>query len=81
MIFSLRISPDVLFHVDTCKTPNNVWTKLKDFLGKQDNLIGHQLENDLHAFNPRYSETLHDYLCKFKTCISHVKACGIDKKY
>jgi hypothetical protein len=79
-IVCLRISQDILFHVDTCKTPNDVWKKLKDFLGKKDNLRGHQLENDIHALNPRYFETLQDYFYKFKTFLSHVRACGIDKK-
>jgi hypothetical protein len=79
-ILCLSISLDLLFHVDTCKTPNDVWTKLKDFLGKKDNLRGHQLENDLHALNPSDFETLQDYFCKFKTFLSHVRACGIDKK-
>jgi hypothetical protein len=79
-ILCLRISPDLLFHVNTCKTPNDVWIKLKDLLGKQDNLRGHHLENDLHAINPRYLETLKDYYYKFKTFLSHVKACVIDNK-
>jgi hypothetical protein len=39
-IFWLSISPDALFHVDTCKTPIDVWTKLKDFLGKKDRSLG-----------------------------------------
>jgi hypothetical protein len=64
-ILCLRISQDLLFHVNTCKTPSDVWTRLKDFLGKQDNLISHQLENDIHSLNPRCFETLHDYFCNF----------------
>jgi hypothetical protein len=79
-ILFLRISLDILFHVDTCNTPNDVWTKLKDFPGKKDNIRYHQLENDLHALNPRYFKTIQDYLYKFKTFLSHVKDCGIDKK-
>ena len=35
ILFSI-ISSDLLFHVDTCKTLNDVWTELKDLLGKQD---------------------------------------------
>jgi hypothetical protein len=34
-ILFLIISPNILFHVDTCKTPNDIWTKLKDLLGKK----------------------------------------------
>ena len=79
-ILCLIISPNLLFNVDTCKTPNDVWTKLKDFLGKKDTLRGNQLEIDLHPLNPRYFETLQDYFCKFKNFLSHGKDCGIDKK-
>jgi hypothetical protein len=38
------------------------------------------LKNDLHALNPRYFKTLQDYFYKFKTLLSHVRDCGIDKK-
>jgi hypothetical protein len=79
-ILCLNISPDLLIHVDACKTPNDVWKKLKDLLGKQDNLRGHQMENDIHALNPSDFETLQDYY-NFKTFLSHVRTCGIDKKY
>jgi hypothetical protein len=57
-IYFLRNSPYLLFHVDTCNTPNNVWTNLKDFLGNQDNLRGHQLKNDIHVLNSRDLKTL-----------------------
>jgi hypothetical protein len=53
-ILCLRISPYLLFHVDTCKTPKDVWKMLNYFLGNQDNLRGHQPKNDVHALNPRY---------------------------
>jgi hypothetical protein len=33
-IFCLRISLDLIFHVNTCKNPNYAWTELKDLLGK-----------------------------------------------
>jgi hypothetical protein len=33
-ILCLSISPYLLFHVKTCKIPNDVWTKLKDLLEK-----------------------------------------------
>jgi hypothetical protein len=54
-ILCLSISLDLLFHVDTCKSPESVWIKLEGFQGKKDNLRGHELENDLHALNDRFS--------------------------
>jgi hypothetical protein len=37
------ISPDLLFHISSCETPNEAWTTLKGLFGKQDELRGHML--------------------------------------
>jgi hypothetical protein len=39
----LSISGDLMFHIDTASTPNEVWTTLEELFGKQDVLRGHQL--------------------------------------
>jgi hypothetical protein len=79
-MFCLSIYLYLLFHVDTCKTPNDVWINLKDFLGNKDKLSVDRLENDLHALNPSDFENLQEYLYKHKKFLLHVRACGIDKK-
>jgi hypothetical protein len=38
------ISPDLLFHIYSCKTPNEVWTTLEGLFGKHDEMRGHMLE-------------------------------------
>ena len=38
------ISPDLLFHISSCKTPNEAWTTLEGLFGKQDEIMGHMLE-------------------------------------
>ena len=40
----LSISRELLFHIDSLTTPNEVWVKLETLFGKTDELHGHQLE-------------------------------------
>jgi hypothetical protein len=40
-IFCFSMYPDLLFDVDTCKNLGDIWTKLKDLLGKKDNPRGY----------------------------------------
>ena len=47
----MAISQALLFHVESSTSPNNVWKTLEGFFGKQDELRGHQLENELIGLN------------------------------
>jgi hypothetical protein len=38
------ISPDLLFHISSCKTPNEAWTTLEGLFGKKDEMRGHMLD-------------------------------------
>ena len=42
-----HISMDLLFHLEGLKTPKEAWEKLEFLFGKQDELQGHILENEL----------------------------------
>jgi hypothetical protein len=33
------ISPELLFHISPCKTPNEVWTTMEGIFGKHDEMI------------------------------------------
>ena len=37
-ILCLSISPELLFHVESCSTPNEVWKILEGLFGKQDEI-------------------------------------------
>ena len=76
----LKISRDLLFHVDSITTPNEVWFKLKSLVGRIDELRGHHLENELITLNPTHLETIQDFFTKFKSPILQLKQCGIKKK-
>lgn len=70
---------DLHFHVESCTTPNKVWTKLDGLFGKKDSMRGHQLENELSALGPKNFDNLQEFLFRFNTFLSEVKSCGIEK--
>jgi hypothetical protein len=73
------ISPDLLFHISSCKTPNEAWTILEGLFGKQDEMRGHMLEVELLTLDPKSFENIQDFFTKFKDLLSQLKACGVDK--
>ena len=57
-LLCLSISSDLLFHVESSSSPNEVWTKLERLFGKQDVLRGHQLENEIIRLSPSDFDTI-----------------------
>ena len=76
----LSIWRDLLFHVDSLTTPNELWLKLKSLFGKTGELRGHQLENELITLNPTHFETIQDFFSHLKSMVLQLKQCGIEKK-
>jgi hypothetical protein len=73
------ISPDLLFHISSCKTPNEAWKILEGIFGKHDEMRGHMLEGELLTLDPKRFENIQDLFTKFKDLLSQLKACGVDK--
>ena len=73
------ISPDLLFHISSHKTPNEAWTKLKGIFGKQDEMKGHMLEVDMLTLDPKIFKNIQDFFTKFKDLLLQLKACKVDK--
>jgi hypothetical protein len=73
------ISPDLLFHISSYKTPNEAWTILEGLFGKQDEMRGHMLEVDLLTLDPKIFKNIQDFFTKLKDLLSQLKACGDDK--
>jgi hypothetical protein len=73
------VSPDLLFHISSCKTPNEAWTILEGLFGKPDEMRGHMLEVELLTLDPKSFENIQDFFTKFKDLLSQLKACGVDK--
>ena len=78
--FFLSISRELLFHIDTLTKPNEVSVKLETLFGKNDELPGHQLENELISVSPAHYDTIQDFFTKFKSLVLQIKQCGIEKK-
>ena len=49
---------DLLFHVDSLGTPNEVWLNLKSLFGNTDEMRGHQVENELISLTPTHFEMI-----------------------
>jgi hypothetical protein len=73
------ISSDLLFHISSCKTPNEAWKILEGLFGKQDEMRGHMLEVELLTLDPKSFDNIQDFFTKFKDLLSQLKACKVDK--
>jgi hypothetical protein len=73
------ISLNLLFHIYSCKTPNEAWNTLECLFGKEDEMRGHILEVDLLTLDPKIFDNIQYFFTKFKDLLSHLKACGVDK--
>ena len=76
-----HISRDLLFHLDGIKIMKEVWDKLESLFGKQDELRGHILENELIALHPNNFDTIQLLFTKFKSLVMQCKQYEIEKKY
>jgi hypothetical protein len=68
------ISPDLLFHISSYKTPNEAWKILEGIFGKQDEMRGHMLEVELLTLDPKIFDNIQDFFTKFKDLLSQLKA-------
>ena len=68
-LLCLSISTDLVFHLDSLTSPNEVWENLEDIFGNIDEMRGHQLENELFSLSPRSFESLQLYFSKFKALV------------
>jgi hypothetical protein len=73
------ISPDLLFHIYSCKTPNESLTTLEWIFGKHDEMRGHMLEVEMLTLDPKSFDNIQYFFTKFKVLLSQLKACGVDK--
>jgi hypothetical protein len=73
------ISPDLLFHISSCKTPNEAWTTLEGLFGNMDEMRGNMLEVELLTLDPKSFDNLQDFFTKYKDLLSQLKACGVHK--
>jgi hypothetical protein len=72
------ISLELLFHISSCKTPNESWTTMEEIFGKQDKIRGHMLKVELLTLDPKTLDSLQDLFTKYKDFLSQLKACRVD---
>ena len=53
-----HISQDLLFHIEGLRTPKEAWENIEILFGKQDEIRGHILENELIALHPSSFELI-----------------------
>ena len=64
---------DLLFHVDSMTTPNEVWLNIKSFFWNTDDMWGNWIENELISLNPTHFEKIQDFFTKFKSLVLQLK--------
>ena len=73
------ISPDLLFHISSCETPNEAWKILEGIFGKHDEMRGHMLEVELLTLDPKSFDNIQYFFTNFKDLLLPLKSCGVDK--
>ena len=76
----MHISKELLLHLEGLRIPKEVWDKLKSLFGKQDEIRGHILENELIALHPNNFDTTQPFFSKYKALVLQCKKCGIERK-
>ena len=75
-----HISRYLLFHLEGLRTPRESWEKLEDLFGKQYELQGQILENELVALHPNNFETIEQFFTKFRSLSLQCIQCRIERK-
>ena len=68
-ILCIGILRDLIIHVDSISTPNEVQIKLETLFRKNDEMRGHQLKNELISLSPPHFETTQDFFTKLKSLV------------
>jgi hypothetical protein len=78
-LICMSMSPDLLFRIDACTTPNEIWIGLEGLFGNQYEMRGHMLKVELNSLDPKSFDNIHDFFTKFKSLLLQLKGCGVDK--
>ena len=66
-LIRMSISTNLWFHISGIDELDKAWEKLESVFGKQNEIRGHQLENELFYLNTNDFSCIQDYLSKYKT--------------
>ena len=74
------ISQDILFHLEGLRTHKECCENIETLFGKQDEIWGHILENDLISIQPNIFESIQQFFTKYKLLVLQWKQCGLERK-
>ena len=75
-----HISKNILFHLEGLKTPKEAWENLEVLFGKQYEIQGHNLENELTTLHSSSFKTIQQFFTKFKSLVLQCRQYGIERK-
>ena len=76
----MSISQDLRFHIIDIDTPDEALEKLKKNFGIQNQIMTHQLENELLTLNPNNFSSIEYFLSKFKSLRILLEVCKVKKE-
>ena len=74
------VSPNLVFHIESLDTPNEIWTKLEMLFGTQDSMRGRMLENKLISLSPGNFNTIQNFFTKLKSLRLQLKNVELKRK-
>ena len=78
-LISLQVFDNLQFHLDWCKTPLSMQTKLEGLFGTVNEFRALQIEAELTSIVPDSFPSIKDFLMKFNQHRSLLKGCGKTK--
>jgi hypothetical protein len=73
------ISHELLFHISSCKTPNEYWTTMEGIFRKHDKMRGYMVKVELLTLDEKIFDNLQDLFTKYKDLLLQLKAFRVDK--
>ena len=63
------------------RNPNEYWENIESLFGKQDDIRGHTLANELIGLQTNSFESIQQFFTKYKSLLLQCKQCGLERKY
>jgi len=60
------ISPELLFHISSYKTPNESWITMEGIFGKKEEMRGYMIEVELLTLDPKTFDNIQYFFTKYK---------------
>jgi hypothetical protein len=68
---------ELLFHISSCKSPNEAWTTMQGNFGKKEKMSGHMLEVEFLTLDPKTFDKFQDLFTKYKDVLLNSRLVGL----